>query len=118
MGQAPSIGDPGSREDEVVEKESWAIRFLGLVRTEMAGKLTLTDRRVVWTASQRSTRYSWEAAKETLQDVCVEPQALGPFWRYILVVESAGRKHRFEVGGETKAEEWAKAIRTWANLSA
>lgn len=98
---------------EVSEKEAWATSFSW--GSQSAGKLMLTNRRLVWKMPQ-TDRFSWEVFKETVTRVLLEPQGLGLAWRYTVLVEAAGQKHRFEIGGEAKAEEWIEAIKQWANI--
>jgi hypothetical protein len=83
---------------------------------QFAGVLTMTSRRLTW-KMPGTDRFSWEVTKGAVTSVSVEPTGLGLAWRWTVLVKTADGNHRFEIGGEAKAEEWAKAIRLWANLS-
>lgn len=106
--------EPRLEADEVIEKKAWATSFKW--GGQGAGILTLTSHRLVWRPDPHSDRFSWEVVKEAVKDVSVEPKGLGLVWRYTVLVNAAGGNHRFEIGGEAKAEEWAAAIRKWAGL--
>jgi hypothetical protein len=104
--------------DEQVEREFLAISS-GLLGTEMAGLLMLTNQRLIWTPppSFISKLLAWQVTKEEVTNLSVDQQAFGPFWRWWVVVEAGGRKRRFEAGGEKKAQEFLTALRDWAGLS-
>jgi hypothetical protein len=104
--------------DEHVEREFLAIGS-GLLGTDVAGLLLLTNQRLIWTPppSLISKWIAWQVTKEKVTNISVDQQAFGPFWRWWVLVEAGGRKRRFEAGGEKKAQEFLTALRDWAGLS-